>query len=661
MQVVVLRRNLRAVVQELLTLVPGDGQSRFLEQLSLLLREPDETEVEGWLPRLLGSNAEDVVAAASAVLQQIDGPVLLDESRASRPARYVNLCFVADGDRPIPSSRCLAQGRRYQLRIDLGPWSADSIVQNPPRFPDDQMPVTRSGRWLVAEVTSDDYVVDPRGRPFFLPEAGAGWVCSCEPHTGHTCTPQERSPYLYVPVATPPKPGRADLRVTVTRAGGLVQSLAVVTEVRAAEQTGFGTSARVDFTLGGVLDQVADLPPRNLNITAELARHGSHLMTVGGVGENRLSFQLTEDQMDESAGVARLILRKIQEEPRASVRGTRATGATGGRRLAAELARMAPLGRRLFDVLLAGRPEDRAALRRRLRHPASIQIARTGGISTVFPWALVYDIDLEDGNPAAHHTCRIVDHLPSPAPRECPNQDEHGLNTLCPYGFWGIRHMLEQPPSVEGRRTMAVLVRGARPSPMAVGIGTGLDTRLTAAHLERLEELQPSIVASPHRDRATLVEALGRSDLPLIYFYCHGRQEPLPGSLDPVPHLVLGTGERITPSDLTALHGLWGERHWADTSPLVFINSCGSVNITPRSLTQFVDAFVGIYAAGVIGVETAVRQPVAGDVAERFWRSFGAGRSVGEALADVRLSLLGEGTLLGLAYTAYCSAELRLA
>ena len=69
MQVVVLRRNLRAVVQELLTLVPAADQSRFLQQLSLLLREPDETEVEGWLPRLLGDEAEDVVAAAVAVLQ----------------------------------------------------------------------------------------------------------------------------------------------------------------------------------------------------------------------------------------------------------------------------------------------------------------------------------------------------------------------------------------------------------------------------------------------------------------------------------------------------------------------------------------------------------------------------------------------------------------
>lgn len=297
-----------------------------------------------------------------------------------------------------------------------------------------------------------------------------------------------------------------------------------------------------------------------------------------------------------------------------------------------------------------------------MRRPITIQVARTGRIGFVFPWALVYDIGLEDGNPGAHHTCRIVDELSSPAPRECPYEHQHRLNTLCPYGFWGIRHTIEQPPSVEGARSIPLQVWGARPSVMAVGLGTGLDRRLTERHLTRLAELRPSIVTEQHNSRAELVDALGRPDLPLIYFYCHGRRQRLPGAVEPVPYLEVGRGERLTPTDLTSLHDqAWAADHWADTSPLVFINSCHSVEITPGSFTQFVDAFSGIYAAGVIGVETVVVQSLAGTIAERFWASFGAGRSVGESLADVKLSLLGEGSLIGLAYTAYCSADLRLA
>jgi hypothetical protein len=93
---------------------------------------------------------------------------------------------------------------------------------------------------------------------------------------------------------------------------------------------------------------------------------------------------------------------------------------------------------------------------------------------------------------------------------------------------------------------------------------------------------------------------------------------------------------------------------------LVFINGCHTAEITPRTLVQFVDAFAGVFAAGVIGTEIAVHQQVAGEAAEEFWRRLQAGASVGEALRGMRVHLLRKNNLIGLAYTAYCSADLRL-
>ncbi|MBO3752521.1 hypothetical protein J5X84_41240 [Streptosporangiaceae bacterium NEAU-GS5] len=666
MKVLVLRRVLPEVLPEFLALVPEEKRHRFLQLLSQLLRKSDDTEVEPWLPALF-DNDDEAIGQATLLLQDFDAydqaPILLNGSQPVQGARYVNTCFTrAHSELPLPATTCMAAGRRYRLRIDIGPWSTDSIVENPVRFPADHLPATRVGYWLLVAVNSVEFVVDSRQRPFFLPARGPGWICQCPPGTRHTCRAEERSPYLFIDIATPATQGRADLRLTITYGGGLVQSQFVTADIREVERSGAGTRARIDFTLAGLFDTVGTLPQRDMNVTTEQGSDGSHLLTIGGLSSERISFRLTEEQMRDAGGAARRALRDLQEQP-VPVPVLRWPGRRKGEhRLVADLARLAPLGRRLWDLLLADRPQQRAVLKRRMRSPVTVQVARTGRIGFVFPWALVYDIGLEDGNPDAHHACRIVDELSSPAPPECPYEREHRLNTLCPYGFWGIRHTIEQPPSVEGTHSIALQVRGARPSVMAVGLGTGLDRQLTEQHLARLAELRPSIVAERHDSRAALVDALARPDLPLIYFYCHGRRQRLPGAVEPVPYLELGPGERITPTDLTALHDqAWAASHWANTSPLVFINSCHSVEITPGSLTQFVDAFSGIYAAGVIGVETVVTQSLASTIAERFWVSFGAGRTVGEALTDVKLTLLGEGSLLGLAYTAYCSANLRLA
>jgi hypothetical protein len=93
----------------------------------------------------------------------------------------------------------------------------------------------------------------------------------------------------------------------------------------------------------------------------------------------------------------------------------------------------------------------------------------------------------------------------------------------------------------------------------------------------------------------------------------------------------------------------------------VFINGCHTAEITPRTLVQFVDAFAGVFAAGVIGTETTVHQRVANEMAEEFWRRLRGGDTVGSALQAARVRLLHRGNLMGLAYTAYCALGLHIA
>lgn len=77
-------------------------------------------------------------------------------------------------------------------------------------------------------------------------------------------------------------------------------------------------------------------------------------------------------------------------------------------------------------------------------------------------------------------------------------------------------------------------------------------------------------------------------------------------------------------------------------------------------MATFVSNFVGAGASGVIGSETLLEQNSASTAMELFLKEFSSGSTVGEAIRKMRWSLLNQGTLLGLAYTPYCSADLRM-
>ena len=157
-----------------------------------------------------------------------------------------------------------------------------------------------------------------------------------------------------------------------------------------------------------------------------------------------------------------------------------------------------------------------------------------------------------------------------------------------------------------------------------------------------------------------MLTELAEPALEFVYFYCHGQRQEVAGA-EAQTWLSVGTAEVITPGDLFALdRSAWPPGHWRRTAPLVFINGCHTVDITPRTLVQFVDAFADVYAAGVIGTEITLHQRVAGEAAERLWRGLAVGDPVGVAMRAMRLGLLTKGNLMGLAYTAYCSADLFL-
>ena len=289
--------------------------------------------------------------------------------------------------------------------------------------------------------------------------------------------------------------------------------------------------------------------------------------------------------------------------------------------------------------------------------------------SVVFPWAVVYDIPHE--SQAEWRLCPLLarwdsarDDLES-YPDTCPHEAAHGLNVLCPYGFWGFRHVIEQPPSVR-LGVLKTVIQLAHDPQAVLARSLELDEELSRRHIDELRRrFDGTFQMAECESRNAVRAALADPALPLLYFYCHGKWGVFEDSSLRVPFLEIGRTDRIAPSDLSAWDDAdgWDERHWGDVSPLVFINGCHTVELTPEGIANFVDAFAGIDAAGVIGTEIAVSQAVASEVAERFYEHFvGApGQTAGTALYRVRVDLLQKGNVTGLVYTPFCSMDLALA
>jgi hypothetical protein len=296
----------------------------------------------------------------------------------------------------------------------------------------------------------------------------------------------------------------------------------------------------------------------------------------------------------------------------------------------------------------------------------SIQVARVRGSVFVFPWMLLYDIPLES-NRDKYKVCKILDHweeglfLSSEPLSKCPYASEHAEeNFICPFGFWGFRHNIEQPPATQNNN-LPILIQAGDPLQIVVCRSIDLDKKLSTDHLKGIEKALPGFTVLEARSRDSVRASLTNPAIEIVYFYCHGRREKGPSGKTTKAYLEVGKGEQINPEDITTWHLAWSKDpgHWK-TTPLVFVNGCHTMELTPESLVNFADAFSSANAGGVIGTEITIDQRVANEAAEQFLLHFGSKKPVGEALHRMRLHFLEKGNLLGLAYTAYCSADLKL-
>jgi hypothetical protein len=229
---------------------------------------------------------------------------------------------------------------------------------------------------------------------------------------------------------------------------------------------------------------------------------------------------------------------------------------------------------------------------------------------------------------------------------------------ICPSGFWGYRHLLGLPLTLDGANTDIPPVIEFKDSlHMFACVSTDPEFSERDPHLDRLKALEKLKFARDDGYDPFLIRL--RTISPhLVYFYCHGGVRA--GSFN--PFLQVGASDEIDPSNWLS-EGI----EWTGPNPLVFINGCHTTSLNPEVTLDFVSSFVQTSgAAGVIGTEITIFEPLAVKFAEECFKRFiGApphkeSMPIGKAVRGARLELLRQGNPLGLVYIPYAVASLRL-
>ncbi|SEJ00172.1 hypothetical protein [Demequina mangrovi] len=527
----------------------------------------------------------------------------------------------------------LLPGSRYALEVQIGAPSPASLVAGPVEPIDLMLPDLSAGHDLDVSIFSDSFdMPDTRTQRITLPRAGGSDVASFD-------------------VRTPVSSTSAWIRVCVYFRDHLVQTFildARVAPPEAVPDVGGedDVTARLEHSLTHDWDDLDALAPRSLSMV--LNDHA---------GDHRLFLK-----RENATGMVPFAPETITAAARRVREALRGTGGPPEAEAAADAVwALAREGARLFTGLFQRVDDEMRAALRALRASTgdTVQITRVDA-NTGLPWSLVYDWDLP------------ADIVGAPRPDVCLGRSGeapcgHGPDdgAVCIYGFWGLRHLVEELLPDRAGRSPAPQV------PLAPG------------------GVLSSIGVKPDRATETLVTALdalvGVGPLthlgPMESFKSQAFDDPVPGVVLVLGHFAHASkagepaGDRI---------GIAGRERWLNdallqgvavrsdpwqaTRPLVLLLACGSVEVAAAQLTSLLTAFDTVHAGAIVGTECDIESDVASTFALSLIRAMTAADTpatkragFGDAVFATRRSLVvDQGDTRGLAFTALGPAGLVL-
>ncbi len=473
---------------------------------------------------------------------------------------------------------------------------------------------------------------------------------------------------LFFPVRTPAQAGDHRLRCNIYYQQTLVQSRLVTVRVEPnpVPQDEAALKAEVDYTLSRTLDgsQLHGMGQNRLSLMLNDNGNGTHGFRFFGESEFKNDAALGAGELGDLINKARGALRKAawgDEEPYLEGKTYRYGGRINLSRLTDDLVRLAIRGYRFYDAIinqLAGDADQARALADLMLKPGQVQIASKQSARLVVPAALFYDYPLDDGRSSSDYSlcATFIQSLKTSAPLpdtacfqgNCPRHDDDTV--ICPSGFWGYRHSLGLPVSVNQAPDAPPEIPSPNRPIVDISVFTGFES--LPQHLQQLQAM--GIVGERADSRDETLEMLKETHAQMVYFYCHGGI-----TNENIPFLQVGTDHdpRLTPSNLRSKR-----IRWQEPRPLVFINGCHTTALSPEAAIDLVSGFVeNARAAGVVGTEITIFEPMAVMFAEACFDRFLLKRqTLGEAIRGARLAMLQAGNPLGLVYIPFAMAGLKV-
>jgi hypothetical protein len=604
------------------------------------------------------------------------------------PERYANLWFT---ERREPESRinkytALVQQQEIFLLFFIGPFDLKTILKDAKPFPSqdviEQAFPELAGKPIPLDVTffSQDFETPLAERTHKL--------------TLERCKPTE---ICYFPVK-PSLAGLARGRVCIFYKNHLLQALNIqATVAPAAQVLDQPHLAQVEMTFSANFEKVERFPERGLWLGLNQNVDGSHTLNIKDSqvalscrqgdtliqnaliqARNNLSevsFTLEDKKINGIVQKDPITNQPIKEKVYRFYQDNSPKG-NSPKRFIDDLKKLADVGSSLYYAVFGKPPpaEDkdavensRNAVKKALEKPCVIQVCRLKEMADIWPWAVMYDLDLDIDN--VKEVCeRFHTDDKSIVPyaaciQNCPHRDavtaQMNTNTvICPYGFWGFKHIIEQPVQPGGKKAFEDLVLDIKlpdKPVLEMPVETGL-LKQEEVHITNMKNLKFTVLDR----KQDILSALNSKSQPappepqIVYFFCHGGYDDRKN-----PMLAVGQNERLRPMELD------GKLDWQQSHGLVFINGCHTAELTPDALANIMWPFVNGGAGGIIGTEITVDTYLACPFAVKFFDYFLSDdpktkHKVGEIIQEIRLEFLAMRNPLGLVYTPYCSADLHL-
>ena len=584
----------------------------------------------------------------------------------------INIGVVrADQPRQPVTGSAVATGTRYLLWVSLGPRDGEAV-------PDDDELVDLSG------VTDDDTLdvavfPDPALAVPGAPYTGS-FVMSRErplrvrqgaeqPAVSETA----RQSRLYVALRTPAEPGSWSVRVLVYHQNTLLQARRLALPVGRPRAK---LAVRTPYTLVRSLTNpsLQELSERRLSVYVNGTADAGHHMCFRGSdgceaweGSAPLDSQTTDGLVEPIRKALRSVSWKTERQwnPKSDIYQYPLDARTGRyapsfTQLRNDLFFLAARGFTAWEYLTSqmGSPDEQEQLRDRMRVPGIIEMAPAHGSRLIPPLAGLYDLGLDDERELS--LCPDITEVLqdggdlTTTPCFQAGCRHASVTTVCPSGFWGLRHQITVPTSLDSAAEADLRITAGTPGLTRSLIGTMPETVLrgVSAHAA---DIAGRFQESQHvTSRGDWLEEAPGDQYDVLYFLCHGGHDKTGDSM-----IILGKpgSPGIRRKDLNAYQVRF-TRH----RPLVVLNACETAALEPDKVITLIEGFTYYGASAAIGTEITVFNSLAYEFGTTFLDSFVNGQChLGESVRRARLNLLSKWNPLGLAYVAYGLADLRLA